>query len=75
MNPNPQEKCITIRTIGKRTRSCQIFPIRSEEQIIAIRYAITGARKSGEIKRAVRMDKKVITRFNGGARYRKLMVP
>jgi hypothetical protein len=34
MKPNPQEKCMIIRTIGSRTLSAQFLPSFNEAKVI-----------------------------------------
>jgi hypothetical protein len=68
MKPNPQQKCIVIKTIGRRTLSLQDFPMKIDESVIADIYIKDGARKIG-LKRIARViDSKLTVRLIGGAR-------
>jgi hypothetical protein len=75
MKPNPQEKCMTIKTRGRRTLSFQLFPIMRDANVIAHRYAITGRKKMGAMKRPLKIEKAERRRLIGGAKYLKLIVP
>jgi hypothetical protein len=52
MKPEPQEKCMTIKTRGRRNLSFQLFPIMRDAQVIADRYAITGIKNWRDEKSA-----------------------
>ena len=68
MNPNPQEKCMIIRTRGKRHFSLQLRPIIKEATDIAHRYVAHGMKKIGSANTPKTMERREITAFTGGAK-------
>jgi hypothetical protein len=70
MKPNPQEKCIVIKTIGKRIRSPQLFPIINPDNVIATRYPAGGIKNQGLINTASKSEIRFPNKLTGGAKYR-----
>jgi hypothetical protein len=68
MKPNPQEKCMIIRTSGSRTRSDQLLPIRSEASFTVSKYEIGTTKKNGEITSERIREAKFRSKFIGAAR-------
>jgi hypothetical protein len=75
MKPIPQEKCIIIRTIGRRTRSAQLFPINSEAILRVTKYPIGGIKNQGDTINVKRKQVDCRMRLKGAAKYRKFAVP
>jgi hypothetical protein len=72
-NPNPQEKCITNRTIGNKSFSFNFFPIIKPPAIIKLKYNTNGRINMGSMIESA-IDIRLAKTVKGGARYRKFTV-
>ena len=74
-NPRPHERCIVSNIIGMHIISPKVSPITAEAPRINTMYTSAGMNKSGVSRAPAISDTAVARTVNGGARYRRLMLP